>query len=216
MCITYHVLLDGGAVRPRGLLYTFNNGFDHAICICLFICNSIGTVMSACRVPLQTRSGMLKSRFKKKQIAFHVSHIVIFSFSHTFRAHNVICVAYRVFVSHKTPSKTRFCNAIWPFKHTYLYRDLQFYVSHVMWKRGMITAFTKAPRVRASCGTLKCENAAICEKVAKCEKTINAKCENLRYMWKITLNVKKWGSLNVSNISTLNVLKSTLFVKIKF
>ena len=28
------------------------------------------------------------------------------------------------------------------------------------------------------CGTLKCENAAICEKVAKCEKKINAKCEN--------------------------------------
>ena len=40
------------------------------------------------------------------------------------------------------------------------------------------------------CGTLKCENAAICEKVAKCEKksTLNVKiyaiCE------KITLNVK--------------------------
>ena len=33
---------------------------------------------------------------------------------------------------------------------------------------------------------------------------IDAICEN------ITLNVKKWGSLNVSNISTLNVLKSTL------
>ena len=41
------------------------------------------------------------------------------------------------------------------------------------------------------CGTLKCENAAICEKVAKCEKhsmlnvKIDAICE------KITLNVKK-------------------------
>ena len=40
------------------------------------------------------------------------------------------------------------------------------------------------------CGTLKCENATICEKVAKCEKnsTLNVKiytiCE------KITLNVK--------------------------
>ena len=40
------------------------------------------------------------------------------------------------------------------------------------------------------CGTLKCENAAICEKVAKCENisTLNVKmyaiCE------KITLNVK--------------------------
>ena len=35
------------------------------------------------------------------------------------------------------------------------------------------------------CGTLKCENAAICEKVAKCEKNVNAKCE------KLTLYVKK-------------------------
>ena len=26
--------------------------------------------------------------------------------------------------------------------------------------------------------TLKCENAAICEKVSKCEKIFNAKCEN--------------------------------------
>ena len=32
---------------------------------------------------------------------------------------------------------------------------------------------------------IKCENAAICEKVAKCEKKFNAICE------KITLNVKK-------------------------
>ena len=53
-------------------------------------------------------------------------------------------------------------------------------------------------------------------KVAKCEKisTLNVKiyaiCE------KITLNVKKWGSLNVSNISTLNVLKSTLYVQTLF
>ena len=53
-------------------------------------------------------------------------------------------------------------------------------------------------------------------KVAKCEKnsTLNVKiyaiCE------KIMLNVKKWGSLNVSNISTLNVLKSTLFVQTYF
>ena len=53
------------------------------------------------------------------------------------------------------------------------------------------------------CGTLKCENAAICEKVAKCEKNS-------------TLNVKKLGSLNVSNISTLNVLKSTLYVQTLF
>ena len=34
-------------------------------------------------------------------------------------------------------------------------------------------------------GTLKCENTAICKKVAKCEKkNVNAKCENWRYLWK--------------------------------
>ena len=53
-------------------------------------------------------------------------------------------------------------------------------------------------------------------KVAKCEKNstlnvnIDAICE------KITLNVKKLGSLNVSIISTLNVLKSTLYVQTLF
>ena len=36
------------------------------------------------------------------------------------------------------------------------------------------------------------------------------------YVKKITLNVKKLGSLNVSNISTLNVLKSTLYVQTLF
>ena len=36
------------------------------------------------------------------------------------------------------------------------------------------------------------------------------------YVKKITLNVKKWGSLNVSNILTLNVLKSTLYVQTLF
>ena len=63
------------------------------------------------------------------------------------------------------------------------------------------------------CGTLKCENAAICEKVAKCEKnsTLNVKIDAI--CEKITLNVKKWGSLNVSNISTQNVLKWTLYVQ---
>ena len=62
----------------------------------------------------------------------------------------------------------------------------------------------------------KCENAAICEKVAKCEKnsTLNVKIDAI--CEKITLNVKKWGSLNVSNISTLNVLKSTLYVQTLF
>ena len=66
------------------------------------------------------------------------------------------------------------------------------------------------------CGTLKCENAAICEKVAKCEKnsTLNVKIDAI--CEKITLNVKKLGSLNVSNISTLNVLKSTLYVQTLF
>ena len=63
------------------------------------------------------------------------------------------------------------------------------------------------------CGTLKCENAAICEKVAKCEKmsTLNVKIDAI--CAKITLNVNKWGSLNVTNIFTLNVLKSTLYVQ---
>ena len=66
------------------------------------------------------------------------------------------------------------------------------------------------------CGTLKCENAAICEKVAKCEQfsTLNVKIDAI--CEKITLNVKKLGSLNVSNISTLNVLKSTLYVQTLF
>ena len=41
------------------------------------------------------------------------------------------------------------------------------------------------------CGTLKCENAAICEKIAKCEKnsTLNVKIDAI--CEKITLNVKK-------------------------
>ena len=39
---------------------------------------------------------------------------------------------------------------------------------------------------------------------------IDAICE------KITLNVKKLGSLNVSNISTLNVLKSCSMCKLYF
>ena len=71
-------------------------------------------------------------------------------------------------------------------------------------------------RRREVCGTLKCGNAAICEKVAKCEKksTLNVKIDAI--CEKITLNVKKWGSLNVSNISTLNVLKSTLYVQTLF
>ena len=42
-----------------------------------------------------------------------------------------------------------------------------------------------------ACGTLKCENAAICEKVDKCEKnsTLNVKIDAI--CEKITLNVKK-------------------------
>ena len=60
------------------------------------------------------------------------------------------------------------------------------------------------------------ENAAICEKVAKCEKysTLNVKIDAI--CEQITLNVKKLASLNVSNISTLNVLKSTLYVQTLF
>ena len=69
---------------------------------------------------------------------------------------------------------------------------------------------------RGTCGTLKCENAAICEKVAKCEKnsTLNVKIDAI--CEKTMLNVKKLGSLNVSNILTLNVLKSTLYVQTLF
>ena len=65
-------------------------------------------------------------------------------------------------------------------------------------------------------GMFTFENAAICEKVAKCEKnsTLNVKIDAI--CEKITLNVKKWGSLHVSNISTLNVLKSTLYVQTLF
>ena len=46
------------------------------------------------------------------------------------------------------------------------------------------------PLKGVQCGTLKCENAAICEKVAKCEKnsTLNVKIDAI--CEKITLNVK--------------------------
>ena len=53
------------------------------------------------------------------------------------------------------------------------------------------------------CGTLKCENDPVRDKVATCEKMsmlnvkIDAICE------KVTLNVNKLGSLYVSNILTL-------------
>ena len=45
--------------------------------------------------------------------------------------------------------------------------------------------------IMGACGTLKCENATICEKVAKCEKnsTLNVKIDAI--CEKITLNVKK-------------------------
>ena len=76
--------------------------------------------------------------------------------------------------------------------------------------------FTKKMYRSARVWHPQCENAAICEKVAKCEKnsTLNVKIDAM--CEKITLNVKKWGSLNVSNISTLNVLKSTLYVHTLF
>ena len=47
-----------------------------------------------------------------------------------------------------------------------------------------------------NCGTLKCENASICEKAAKCEKTstLNVKIDAICKFF--TLNVKKLGSLN--------------------
>ena len=67
------------------------------------------------------------------------------------------------------------------------------------------------------CGILKCENTSICEKVAKCEKNINAKCENLRQALK--KNDSKCEKIRLSkciNILTLNVLKSTLYVQTLF
>ena len=80
----------------------------------------------------------------------------------------------------------------------------------------VVRFFARCRKTSHDCGTLKCENAAICEKVAKCEKnsTLNVKIDAI--CEKITLNVKKLGSLNVSNISTLNVLKSTLYVQTLF
>ena len=47
------------------------------------------------------------------------------------------------------------------------------------------------------CGTLKCENAAICEKVAKCKKYSTLNVKNDAICERITLNVKKLASLNV-------------------
>ena len=41
------------------------------------------------------------------------------------------------------------------------------------------------------CGTLKCENAAICEKVAKCEKNSTLNVKIYAICDKIMLNVKK-------------------------
>ena len=51
--------------------------------------------------------------------------------------------------------------------------------------------------INIDCDTLRCENASICEKAAQCEKisTLNAKIDAI--CQKITLNVKKIGSLNV-------------------
>ena len=75
------------------------------------------------------------------------------------------------------------------------------------------------------CGTLKCENAAICEKVAKCEKQINAKYENWRYMWKnnakcekmrLSKCVKHFDSKCVKIDAICANFILTLFVKIKF
>ena len=49
----------------------------------------------------------------------------------------------------------------------------------------------------SECGTLKCESASICYKVARCKEisTLNVKIDAI--CEKITLNVRKLGSLNV-------------------
>ena len=78
---------------------------------------------------------------------------------------------------------------------------------------------------RSVCGTLKCENAAICEKVAKCEKysTLNvkidaiceknnAKCEKMRLSKCVKYFDSKCGKIDA--ICANFIL--TLFVKIKF
>ena len=76
-----------------------------------------------------------------------------------------------------------------------------------------------------ACGTLKSENAAICEKVAKCEQisTLNVKIDAI--CAKITLNVKKmrlskcikhFDSKCVKIDAICANLILTLFVKIKF
>ena len=78
-----------------------------------------------------------------------------------------------------------------------------------------------------ACGTIKCENAAICEKVAKCETNStlnvkidaiceknNAKCEKIR----LSKWVKHFDSKCVK-IDAIHVCANfilTLFVKIKF
>ena len=75
------------------------------------------------------------------------------------------------------------------------------------------------------CGTLKCENAAICEKVAKCENnsTLNvkidaicekkyAKCEKMR----LSKCVKYFDSKCVKIDAIRANFILTLFVKIKF
>ena len=78
------------------------------------------------------------------------------------------------------------------------------------------------------CGTLKCENAAICEKVAKCEKNStlyvkidayidilwknNAKCEKIR----LSKCVKYFDSKCVKIDAICANFILTLFVKIKF
>ena len=68
------------------------------------------------------------------------------------------------------------------------------------------------------CGTLKCENATICEKVAKCEKnsTLNVKIDAICEKMRLSKCVKYFDSKCVKiDVICANFIL-TLFVKIKF
>ena len=68
------------------------------------------------------------------------------------------------------------------------------------------------------CGTLKCENASICEKVAKCEKisTLNVKIDAICEKMRLSKCVKYFDSKCVKIDAICANFILTLFVKIKF
>ena len=62
------------------------------------------------------------------------------------------------------------------------------------------------------CGTLKCENAAICEKVANCENNVTLNVKKMR----LSKCVKHFDSKCVKIDAICANFILTLFVKIKF